>query len=154
MRRKRMGSAETPWVDGLTFAHVLARTAERFGGRDALVFPPLSYRRTYTQFRTEVLEAARAFLALGVGHGEHIAIWATNLPQWVVVQFAAAHIGAVLVNINPAYRAHELAYVLSQADITTLLLTDRFKSSSYFDLLAAVCPDLEKPAAFPRLRHV
>src|SRR5262245_38460675 len=111
-------TAADPWVDGLTFTDVLARTAERCGGQDALVFPALAYRRSYADFRDEVRTCARALLALGVERGEHLGIWATNWPQWVIVQFAAAHAGAVLVNINPAYRGHELEYVLNQADIT------------------------------------
>jgi fatty-acyl-CoA synthase len=149
------------WVDGLTFADVLGRTAERFGDRDALVFPRLGHRQSYAAFRAEVRRCARALLALGVGPGEHVGIWATNWPQWVVVQFAAAHVGAVLVNINPAYRAHELAYVLNQADITTLFLADSFKGVDFFDILAGVCPELAgcppgglcSPAC-PRLRRV
>src|SRR5262249_42107533 len=81
---------------------------------------------------------------LGIQGGEHIGIWATNWPEWVVLQFATAQMGAVLVNVNPAYRASELQYVLQQADITTLFLTDRFKSSDYFAILAEVCPELAR----------
>ncbi len=154
-------TAPEPWVDGLTYAAVLARTAERFPGHDALVFPRLGYRRSYREFREEVRRAARALLALGVRRGEHVGIWATNWPQWVVLQFAAAQAGAVLVTINPAYRAAELQYVLNQADVTTLFLTDRFKTSDYFAILAEVCPELAgaapgqlRPAACPRLRRV
>ena len=150
-----------PWVDGHTFAQVLDRTATRFGDREALVFPQSSCRRTYNQFLADVREAARALMALGIEPGEHIGIWATNCPQWVVVQFAAASMGAVLVNINPAYRANELEYVLNQADITTLFLIDRFKSSSFFDIIDRVCPELStswpgelRAKACPRLRHV
>jgi fatty-acyl-CoA synthase len=148
-------------VDGLTFRQVLARTAARFPDHDALVFPQLGYRRSYAAFQAEVWEAARALLALGVRPGEHIGIWATNWPQWVVTQFAAAQVGAVLVNINPAYRGHELQYVLNQADIATLLLADRFRQSSFFDILAGICPELASSApgglraeACPRLRQV
>ncbi|HMC67433.1 MAG TPA: AMP-binding protein, partial [Gemmataceae bacterium] len=137
-----MTNAEPPWVDGLTFAEVLANTVDRFGDHDALVFPWLHCRRSYRDFHTDVQGMARGLLALDVERGEHVGIWATNWPQWVITQFAAGSIGAVLVNINPAYRAHELQYVLNQADITTLLLTDQFKSSHYFDLLVAVCPEL------------
>jgi fatty-acyl-CoA synthase len=154
-------SSKPPWVDGLTYAQVLATTVERCPDRDAVVFPQLAYRRSYAEFQGDVREVARALLAFEVQPGEHIGIWATNWPQWVIAQFAAASIGAVLVNINPAYRAHELAYVLSQADITTLLLTDRFKSTDYFDILAGICPELAASppgqlfsAAFPRLRRV
>jgi fatty-acyl-CoA synthase len=156
-----MGTFERPWVDGLTFAEVLARTVERYGDHDALVFPQFRYRRSYAEFQAGVREVARGLMALGVRRGEHIGIWATNSPQWVLTQFAAATIGAVLVNINPAYRDHELAYVLNQADITTLLLTDQYKTSNYFDILANVCPELSayppgelQSEAFPRLRHV
>jgi len=156
-----MTDAEHPWVDGLTFAAVLRQTAERHGQRDALVFPQLGHRRSYAEFHADVRRAARALMALGVQPGDHVGIWATNWPQWVVIQFAAAHVGAVLVNVNPAYLAHELRYVLQQADITTLLLTDRHKASNYFDILAQVCPELERcragelhAADYPRLRHV
>ncbi|HEX5269471.1 MAG TPA: AMP-binding protein [Gemmataceae bacterium] len=156
-----MNDAERPWVDGLTFAEVLTRTAERHDDRDALVFPWLNYRRSYAEFRADIRQAARALMALGVGRGDNVGIWATNWPQWVVLQFAAAHVGAVLVNVNPAYRAHELRYVLQQADITALFLTDRYKSSDYFELVTQVCPELGKcppgglgSADCPRLRHV
>jgi fatty-acyl-CoA synthase len=132
----------SPWVDGLTFADVLKKVASEHGSGDALNFPQLGFRRTYAQFGADVQSCARALIALGIQPGEHIGIWATNLPQWVIVQFAAACAGVVLVNINPAYRAHELEYVLNQADITTLFLTDQFKSTSYFDILESVCPEL------------
>src|SRR5262245_65408702 len=103
---------------------------------------------------------SKALLALGVRKGEHVGIWATNWPQWVITQFAAAQIGTVLVNINPAYRAHELEYVLNQADITTLLLGHRFKASDFHRILAEICPEVEhgEPATLrttkcPRLRQ-
>src|SRR6516225_2747114 len=105
-----------PWVDGLTFGQVLATTVDRHGARDALVFCDRAYRWSYAEFRGEAREVARALLALGVQRGEHVGIWAANCPEWVLAQFATAHIGAVLVNINPAYKAHELAYILKQAD--------------------------------------
>jgi fatty-acyl-CoA synthase len=150
-----------PWVDGLTFGQVLARTVERHGARDALTFCKPAYRRSYAEFRSEARGVARALLALGVQRGEHVGIWATNWPEWVLAQFATAHIGAVLVNINPAYKAHELAYILKQAEITTLLLTDRVKSSDFFETFENVCPEVSTgPAgqlqsqAFPVLRHV
>jgi fatty-acyl-CoA synthase len=156
-----MTTAQNPWVDGLTFDQVLARTTERFANHDALVFPMLGYRLCYAAFYAEVRQTARSLLALGIEQGEHVGIWATNWPQWVITQFAAASLGAVLVTINPAYRAHELAYVLNQADITTLLLTDQFKTSCYFDLLGEICPELSecspgqlRASACPRLRWV
>ena len=150
-----------PWVDGLTIGQVLDRTMTRVPERDALVFPQLRYHRTYAELRREVGIAARALIALGVKHGEHVGIWSTNWPQWVILQFALARIGAVLVNINPAYRAHELKYVLNQADITTLFLTDEVKTSRYFEILAGLCPELApstpgelRSAECPQLRRV
>jgi len=100
-------------------------------------------------------------LALGVQPGEHVGIWSTNRPEWVISQFATAQIGAALVNINPAYRTHELEYILRQADISTLILTDQFKDSKYFDILEEVCPQVAKVSPgelntekFPKLRRV
>jgi fatty-acyl-CoA synthase len=154
-------TVERPWIDGLTIPQVLSRTVERCSQRDALVFPRLNFRRIYADFARDVDEVARALMALGIRHGDHIGLWATNLPQWVVTQFAAATVGAVLVNVNPAYRAHELAYVLNQADITALLVTDRFKETDFLEMVAGVCSELShsppgqlRSAAFPRLRHV
>jgi fatty-acyl-CoA synthase len=156
-----MSDAERPWVDGLTFAEVLRQTADRHGERDALVFPWLNYRRNYAEFHDEVREVARRLMDWGVRRGDHVGIWATNWPEWVIVQFATAYVGSVLVNVNPAYRAHELRYVLQQADISTLFLTDRFKSSDYYEILRAVCPELGEGArdelqslACPRLWRV
>ncbi|HMC90754.1 MAG TPA: AMP-binding protein, partial [Gemmataceae bacterium] len=150
--------SEHPWVDGLTFGQVLAHTAERFGKQDALVFPHVGVKQNYRDLQLLVDEAALALLGLGVSRGDHVGLWATNYPQWVILQFATAKVGAVLVNINPAYRAGELAYVLNQADITCLFLTDCFKGASFFSILAEICPELGagplRSAACPALRHV
>ncbi len=116
-----------PWVEGLTVGQALERTANRFAQQDALVFPALGLRVTWREFLEQVDRAARGLLALGIGRGEHVAVWATNVPQWVVLQFATARIGAVLVTINPAYRPFELKYVLKQSDAVALFLVERFK---------------------------
>lgn len=152
---------ETPWVEGLTIGEVLNRTAERYPDHDALVFPQLGLRRNYRDFLAEVKRAARGLVALGIGAGDHVAVWATNVPEWVVLQFATARIGAVLVTINPAYRPFELQYVLKQSDAKALFLVDRFKSSDYFAMLAEVCSELARSQPgqlnaeqFPQLRWV
>lgn len=154
-------SHDAPWVDGLTIGQMLAKTAARCGDRDALVFTSLDYRRTYREFKADVDAAARGLLALGIGPGDHVALWATNVPQWVVIQFAAASIGAVLVTVNPAYRPFELQYVLKQSDAKALLLVDRFKTSDYFAMLAEACPELTgsqpgelNSSEFPKLRWI
>ena len=154
--------AATPWVEGLTIGQTLVRTARAFPAHDALVFPALGKRWSFAEFLAEVDQAARGLLALGIRPGQHVAIWATNVPQWVILQFATARIGAVLVTINPAYRPFELEYVLRQSDAVALFLVDRFKSSDYFAMLAEVCPELAGSRAghswpatdFPRLRWV
>jgi fatty-acyl-CoA synthase len=149
------------WVDGLTIGQVLLRTVDSFPDRDALVFPRLGFRRTWREFGQDVENAARGLLALGIEPGEHVAIWATNVPEWVTLQFAAARMGAVLVTINPAYRPFELEYVLKQSDAAALFLVDQFKTSNYFEMLAEICPDIQRPCnerlhceKFPLLRRV
>jgi fatty-acyl-CoA synthase len=151
----------TPWVEGETLGSVLRTTAGRYGDHDALAFPHLPLRRTYQQFDQDVDRAAKGLLALGIKTGQHVAIWATNVPEWVTLQFAAARIGAVLVNINPAYRPHELKYVLNQSDSVALFLVHEFKTSDYFAMLADACPELarDKPGElqakdFPCLRWI
>ncbi|HZZ28051.1 MAG TPA: AMP-binding protein [Pirellulales bacterium] len=144
---------QSAWLEGLTIPEVLDRTLDLFGTRDALIFPLLSLRWTYQQFAAQVDQAARGLMALGIHRGEHVAIWSTNLPEWIVLQFATARIGAVLVTINPAYRAHELEYVLRQSDAVLLVLTDRFKSSDYIGMLAEVCPEVVQNSGTAPARH-
>jgi fatty-acyl-CoA synthase len=156
-----MAGDQAPWVEGLTIGEVLVQTATRFADRDALVFPQLGLRKSYRDFLADIDCAARGLVALGIRTGDHVAVWGTNVPQWVVLQFASARIGAVLVTINPAYRPFELSYVLKQSDAKALFLVDRFKSSDYFAMLAEVCPELagSRPGElhanrFPQLRWV
>jgi fatty-acyl-CoA synthase len=156
-----MAEVSAPWVDGLTIGAVLRQTAARNPSRDALVFPQFNVRQNWREFDGAVDQAARALLALGIAKGEHVALWATNWPQWVVLQFATARIGAVLVTVNPAYRSHELAYVVKQSDAVALFLIDKFKSSDYFVMVAEAIPELAtvgngmlQSAEYPRLRHV
>jgi len=153
--------AKGPWVDGLTIGQVLAETARRHGDREALVFPQLGRRWTWRQFAADVDAAARGLVALEIKPGEHIALWATNVPQWVLLQFAAARMGAVLVNINPAYRPFELQYVLGQSDSVALFLVDQFKASNYFEMLREICPQIVAAEEgwvncprFPKLRNI
>jgi fatty-acyl-CoA synthase len=160
-KRPTVDENARPWVEGLTMPQVLGETARRHPDHDALAFPALGLRVSFREFSQRVDRAARGLLALGIRTGEHVAIWATNVPEWVTLQFATARIGAVLVNINPAYRPFELKYVLNQSDSVALFLVARFKTSDYFAMLDEVCPELagSKPGAlaskeFPKMRHV
>ena len=148
-----------PWVDGLTIGAVLRETARRHPHDDAYVFCHLDQRQTWSEVDDEVDRVARGLLALGLRPGDHFGVWATNVPQWVLLQFATARIGVVLVTINPAYRGSELTYALRQSDLRGLALIDRFKSSDFVAILNEASPELatERPGmlssrAFPKLR--
>jgi fatty-acyl-CoA synthase len=131
---------------GQTIGENLAATVARFGDRDALVDVPSGRRWTYTELAADVEALAKGLLARGVGKGDRVGIWAPNVPEWVLTQFATARIGAILVNINPAYRSHELAYVLQQSGVRVLVSAETFKTSDYRGMVDEVrreCPELE-----------
>lgn len=127
----------------LTFPQVLDRMVEEFPDRYAFRYTTLDYTRTYSQFRNDADTCARAFTAMGVKPGDHIAIWATNVPQWYITFWAATKIGAVLVTVNTAYKIHEVEYLLRQSDTHTLVMTDGYKDSDYIGIIKELCPELE-----------
>ncbi|NHU43873.1 AMP-binding protein [Rhodococcus sp. A14] len=132
---------------GDTIGDNLDRTVAAHADRDALVDRPSGRRWTYAELRRDVDAVAVGLLKRGIGKGDRVGIWAPNCPEWTLIQFATAKIGAVLVNINPAYRAHELKYVLDQAGIRLLVSAPEFKSSDYAGMIEEVrpqCPDLER----------
>ncbi len=118
-----------------TLGQLLDSTALKYADKDAIVFTDLNYRITYKEFKKITDEVAKGLLALHIKKGEHIGIFAVNCPEWVILQFASAKIGAVLVNINPALKSYELKYILQQGDITTLFLTEYFKNQNMIDVL-------------------
>ncbi|MGO4602573.1 AMP-binding protein [Terrabacter sp. 2YAF2] len=113
-------------------------TVRRFGDREALVDVAQGRRWTYAELRADVDRLARALLAVGVRTGDRVGIWAPNCSEWTLVQYATAKMGAILVNINPSYRSHELHYVLGQAGISTLISAESFKTSSYREMVDEV----------------
>lgn len=131
-----------PWVDGLTVGEVLRKTATRCDDRDALVFPALNLRLSWAELDRRVDRAASALIGLGVKPGEHVGIWSMNCPEWVVIQFAVARIGSVLVNVNPAYRPHELEDALLGADVATLIVGCPFKTSNFVEMVESLVPEL------------
>ncbi len=138
------GPSSVPLL-GETIGENLRRTVERFGDREALVVRSQGYRATYARLFEETSVLARALMALGIQRGERIGIWSPNRFEWVITQYAAARIGAVLVNINPAYKTAELKYVLLQAGVRTLLLARSFRNADYVKMLDHVrdeCPHL------------
>ena len=133
------GTSDVPLL-GDTIGANLDRTVAAHGDRDALVDMPSGRRWTYREFQADVDALASGLLARGVGKGDRVGIWAPNCPEWTLTQYATAKIGAILVNINPAYRAHELEYVLGQAGIRMLVSAERFKSSDYVAMIDEVRP--------------
>ena len=125
---------------GDTIGDNFDRTVAAHGGRDALVEFESGRRWTYAELADEVATVALGLLALGVGKGDRVGIWAPNCAEWTFVQYATAKIGAILVNINPAYRVHELEYVLNQAGIRTLVAAPSFKTSDYATMIEQVRP--------------
>ncbi len=140
------GVSEVPLL-GDTIGDNLDRTAATYPDNDALVDRSAGLRWTYRQFVDEVNALALGLLGTGLAKGDRVGIWAPNRYEWTFAQYATAKIGAILVNINPAYRAHELKYVLQQAGITTLLIAREHKSSDYVGMaeeVRAECPDLHR----------
>jgi fatty-acyl-CoA synthase len=132
---------------GETIGENLRRTVERHGDSDALVVPHQEYRATYRQLWDEVSLVARGLIARGVKRGDRVGIWSPNRFEWVITQYATARIGAILVNINPAYRTTELAYALEQSGVSFLILARAFRQADYVRMLDEVrgsCPDLRE----------
>lgn len=136
-----MRDSEVPWVKGWTIGAALRETALRQPDQDAVVFCSTGARCSWADFDQRVDEAARGLLALGFQKGDHFGVWAGNCLEWVILQFATARIGVVLVTINPSYRASELRYALAQSEVRGLALSDRFKSADYSAILQEACPD-------------
>jgi fatty-acyl-CoA synthase len=138
------GTSTVPLL-GETIGDNLRRTVDRFGDREALVDRGSGRRFTYTELLDSVEALAAGLVAAGVTKGDRVGIWAPNRWEWVILQYATADIGAILVNINPAYRTHELEFVLNQAGISLLVAAPAFKTSDYRAMVGEVrdsCPQL------------
>src|SRR5215467_13447702 len=131
------GASSVPLL-GETIGENLRRTVERHGDQEALVVPHQGYRATYRDLWEQTGRAARALLARGVRRGDRVGIWAPNRYEWVVVQYATARIGAILVNINPAYKTTELEYALNQSGVSFLVLARAFRQSDFVGMLGEV----------------
>ncbi|WUH78520.1 AMP-binding protein [Streptomyces sp. NBC_00435] len=133
------GVSEVPLL-GDTIGENLDRTVRRFPGRDALVDMASGRRWTYREFAADVDALALGLLDLGIVKGDRVGIWAPNRAEWTLVQYATARIGAILVTVNPAYRSHELEYVVRQSGIRLLVAADRFRTSDYAAMIEEVAP--------------
>ncbi len=133
------GVSDVPLL-GETIGQNLERTVAAYGDREALVEMTSGRRWTYEQFNREVDVVARGLMAKGIGKGDRVGIWAPNCAEWTITQYATAKIGAILVNVNPAYRTHELSYALNQSGVKLLISATSFKTSDYRAMVDEVGP--------------
>ncbi|MEN9628159.1 MAG: hypothetical protein RJA10_1386, partial [Pseudomonadota bacterium] len=148
------GTTDVPLCDD-TVHQMLALAAQRWPGRDAAVFTEQGVRWTWAQLLAEVERAAAGLQTLGVTQGDRVGIWSPNRCEWLVTQFATARIGAILVNINPAYRLSELEYALNKAGVSVLVTAPAFKTSNYLGMLQNLGWGADgRSQRLPQLRHV
>ncbi|NLE25264.1 MAG: AMP-binding protein [Clostridiaceae bacterium] len=145
----------------ITFGDLLEDVARRYPDRLAIKYTDRPYERTWKEFDEEVTRVAKGFLKMGITKGDHVAIWATNYPEWVITMFATAKIGAILVTVNTNYKVFEAEYLLRQSDSKCLVMIEGFKDSNYVSIINELCPTLKdsKPGELdnpmlPFLKHV
>jgi fatty-acyl-CoA synthase len=162
--------AESEGVELLhtTIGELLEQQAQRRPDKEALVYNypeiGLNLRLTFRQYRAEVDRLSKGLMALDIAKGEHVAVWAPNVPEWIFLQLALARIGAVMVTVNTAYKASEVEYVLRQGDITTLFMVEEFRGNSYLESICSIVPEIKELAdpiaqplqseQLPRLKRV
>ena len=133
------GYSDRPLL-GETIGQNLKKTVLMFGDREALVVASQNYRATYSQFWEQLTSVAKSLVAYGIKKGDRVGIWSPNRYEWVLVQYATARIGAILVNINPAYKASGLEYALNQSGVKLLIMSKGFRKTDYIEILAEVKP--------------
>jgi fatty-acyl-CoA synthase len=145
----------------ITLGRLLDEAAEKYPDNDALVYVDRDFRLSYREFADLADRLAKGLMALGVKRGEKVAVWATNVPYWVALQFATAKIGAVLLTVNTSYKREELRYLLAQSECENLFLIDGYRDTDYIQVVNELVPELRgsgrgrlESAAFPHLRRV
>jgi len=157
-----MATAGPQPISSSLLGDVLARQAAQYPDRDALIYPELGLRRTFRELEELAQTCARGLASLGIRKGERVALWSTNLPEWVVLFFGLAKIGAVMVTVNTLLRKHEVEYLLTQSEACTLILSEGFRDVNYAETVYEIVPELREhnPEAqmnsskLPSLRHV
>ncbi|ABO35346.1 AMP-dependent synthetase and ligase [Methanococcus maripaludis C5] len=144
-----------------TLGELFEKQVRKDPEREFMVYPDRNLRLTYKEFDDRVNMLAKGLLEIGITKGDHVGIWAKNVPDWLTFMFATAKIGAVLVTVNTAYKSHELAYVLKQSDMKALAIIDGFRDTSYIDILYELVPELKtcqrgglNSSEFPFLKSV
>jgi len=153
------GTSDDP-LKYMTISQLLDRACARHGGRPAAIFAENKLSLSWYDLRDRSNDVAASLLALGIGRGDRVGIWAPNRAEWLFTQFGTARIGAILVNINPAYRSSELEYALNKVGCKALIMARRHRSSDYVEMLRAVSPEIDREASslqaakLPQLKHV
>ena len=132
----------------MTIGEWMDKQAREYPDQPAVIYThDFEYKRTYKEFNDEAHKIAKAFLAMGIKRGDHVAIWATNNPEWYLTLFACVKIGAVLVTVNTGYKIHEAEYLLKQSDTKMLVMCDSFKDTNYVDIMNRLCPEILEDGA-------
>ncbi len=139
------GISDVP-LTGMTIGDKFDQTVERYPNREALIVRHQNIRWTYSDLKFQVDRCAKALIACGSNKGDRVGIWSPNRSEWTILQFATAKVGVILVNINPAYRLHELKYALTQSGCKMLVLADQFKTSNYSEMILELAPELRNSA--------
>ena len=144
-----------------TLGQLLDQTVARCGENDAVVYADRDYRLTWFEFSEEVDYVAKGLMALGVKRGEKVALWATNVPHWVVLMFATAKIGAILLPLNINYKSQEIDFALKQSDAENLFVIDGYRDCDYIEVINSLIPELKecprgalKSAKYPHLKRM
>ncbi len=137
------GTSDTPLL-GLTIGDLFDQTVEKYPDNPALISRQQNIRLSYRELQMQVNQCAKGLMHLELQKGQRIGIWSPNRAEWCVTQFATSKIGAILVNINPSYRLHELEYALKQSGCTAVIIAPQFKTSNYTEMLYTLAPELRQ----------
>src|SRR5262249_52197817 len=157
-----MAASSPQPISSSLLGEVLARQAAQYPDKDALIYPELGLRWSFRQLDELAQTCARGLASLGIRKGERVALWSTNLPEWVVLFFGLAKIGAVMVTVNTLLRKHEVEYLLTQSEACTLILNQGYRDVDYVETVYQIVPELRQHNAeskldcpkLPYLRHI
>ncbi|HON58042.1 MAG TPA: AMP-binding protein [Smithella sp.] len=125
-----------------TIGQLIRETAARYPENPALICPDFAIRQTYAQFYQTCRQVAKGLMAVGIQRGDHVAVWTTNIPEWIYLQFSLGMVGGVLVTVNTNYQTHELKYILKQSDATTLFLMEAYREVNFYETVRKILPDM------------
>src|SRR5689334_12132332 len=139
-----MAASSPQPISSSLLGDVLARQAAQYPDKDALIYPELGLRWSFAQLEDRAQTCARGLAALGIRKGERVALWSTNLPEWVVLFFGLAKLGAIMVTVNTQLRKHEVEYLLSQSEACTLILSQGHRDVDYVETVYQIAPELRQ----------